>query len=229
MYYPRFLPRRGSSTWPPMRSYPFARGPLRRPDVIAPPMEADRTPLRQVAFDFHIVGRDGLLTRHADAAGSGAVPGHAAVLFRRLPASIIWRIPSRRSSGLPMSVCSLWVLPSSYPRPRGDLPQSRDARVTRCHEHIRLEPHQLSGEIGRPVILERGEAALDLEIPPLHVPRPLGPESMAALRSRTTLKCEPVARRVLKRFSSPSPARPVDSAAASPRARRARRSLDRFG
>src|ERR1700682_3372186 len=80
----RFLPRRGSSTWPPMRSYPFARGPLRRPDVIAPPMEADRAPLRQFAFDFHIVGRDGLLTRHADAAGSGAVPGHAAVLFREI-------------------------------------------------------------------------------------------------------------------------------------------------
>jgi len=47
-------------------------------------MEADRTALGQVALDFHVVGRDGLLTRYADPAGSGAVPRHSAVLLREI-------------------------------------------------------------------------------------------------------------------------------------------------
>jgi hypothetical protein len=47
-------------------------------------MEPDCPAAGQVALDFHVVGHDGLLARHADPAGSGAVPRHAAVLFREI-------------------------------------------------------------------------------------------------------------------------------------------------
>jgi hypothetical protein len=47
-------------------------------------MEADCPAAGQVALDFHVIFRDGLITRHADPAGSGAVPRHAAVLFREI-------------------------------------------------------------------------------------------------------------------------------------------------
>jgi hypothetical protein len=56
-------------------------GPLLRPDVVARLMETDRPAIREVALDLHFVGRDWLIARHAHPTGSGAVPGHAAVLL----------------------------------------------------------------------------------------------------------------------------------------------------
>src|SRR5882724_10303387 len=73
------LPVRG-----PAPSCPFAGGPLRRPDVVAPPMEPDRTPVGQVAFNFRVVGRDRQVARYAHPAGARAVPGHPTVLLRQV-------------------------------------------------------------------------------------------------------------------------------------------------
>src|SRR5229473_1335599 len=66
-------------------SSPFAGGPLRRPDLIASPMEPDRPAAGQVALHFDFVGLDSLLAGQADPAGAGAVPRHAAVLLRQIP------------------------------------------------------------------------------------------------------------------------------------------------
>jgi hypothetical protein len=44
-------------------------------------VEPDRAALREITLDFYFLRSDGLLARHADAAGSGAVPGHVAVLL----------------------------------------------------------------------------------------------------------------------------------------------------
>src|SRR4030095_12097603 len=54
--------------------------PLRGPDVVARPMEPDRSAAGQVTLDFQIAGNR-LIARHADRAGSGAVPRHATVLL----------------------------------------------------------------------------------------------------------------------------------------------------
>jgi hypothetical protein len=65
-------------------SDPVARGPLRRPDVVARSMETDRTALGQVALDFYVAIQDGLLARYADATGAGAVPCHPAMFLREV-------------------------------------------------------------------------------------------------------------------------------------------------
>lgn len=53
----------------------------------------------------------------------------------------------------------------------GRMFQRGDARVATGHDRVRLEPHQIGGEFGQPVILEAGVAALDHEIPALYVAR----------------------------------------------------------
>ena len=63
----------------------IACGPLLRPDVVAFAMEPDGAAAGQVAFDFDVAGRDGPLACHADAAGSGPIPSHAAVHLRENP------------------------------------------------------------------------------------------------------------------------------------------------
>jgi hypothetical protein len=47
-------------------------------------MEPYRPAAGQVAVDFDLVDRDRLLARDADPAGSGAVPGHVAILLREV-------------------------------------------------------------------------------------------------------------------------------------------------
>jgi len=42
-------------------------------------------------------------------------------------------------------------------------------RLPPAQEHVRVEPHQVGGEFGQPVIVERGVATVDHEIPSLHV------------------------------------------------------------
>src|SRR6202158_1225043 len=57
-----------------------ARRPLARPHVVAAAVESQGASVLQIALDLHVVGGDRLLARHARSAGSGAVPGHPAVL-----------------------------------------------------------------------------------------------------------------------------------------------------
>src|SRR5260370_33604244 len=45
-------------------------------------MGADGTPVREIALHLDVVGGDRQFARHADPAGSAAVPRHAAVLLR---------------------------------------------------------------------------------------------------------------------------------------------------
>src|SRR4029450_8884031 len=55
--------------------------PLRGPDVVARPMEPDRSAAGQVTLDFQIPANR-LIARHADHRGSGAVPRHATAPLR---------------------------------------------------------------------------------------------------------------------------------------------------
>jgi len=87
-----------------VRSSDIAGGPLSHPDVVAPLMEPDSAPGRKVALDLYVVGRDWLLTCHADPAGSGAVPCHAAVLLRQVAGEDLLANPGPPPGGITHAV-----------------------------------------------------------------------------------------------------------------------------